>query len=138
MKTLEAKLVEKFPKIAWKMEVRNGDTILGYADWIEHMLESVAGVVTSSHGHLLIDMDDGGVLRCVEDTSREEAGALTNIIKFDLKEYFQIYGLSKKKVTSFDILDLGYWEKRMVETEVYEDPAYEWRTDRDKRVKEEA
>ena len=30
---------ERFPMEDWKYEVRNGDTVLGYADWLDNQLE---------------------------------------------------------------------------------------------------
>jgi hypothetical protein len=30
----------KYPKEDWLYEVRNGDTVLGYKEWVEHRIES--------------------------------------------------------------------------------------------------
>ena len=31
---------EKFPKEDWQYEVANGDTSLGYAEWVQHNVEA--------------------------------------------------------------------------------------------------
>lgn len=30
----------KYPKSDWEYEVKNGDTVLGYKEWVEHKIES--------------------------------------------------------------------------------------------------
>ena len=34
------KTTEKYPKVDWQYEVANDDTVLGYAEWVEHKVES--------------------------------------------------------------------------------------------------
>lgn len=36
----QAEASERYPEDDWKYEVANGDTRLGYADWVSHKLES--------------------------------------------------------------------------------------------------
>lgn len=31
---------KKYPKSDWYYEVKNGDTVLGYKEWVEHRIES--------------------------------------------------------------------------------------------------
>jgi hypothetical protein len=31
---------KKYPKSDWQYEVKNGDTVLGYKEWVEHRIES--------------------------------------------------------------------------------------------------
>jgi len=45
---------ERFPKEDWRYEVQNGDTRLGYEDWVEHNVEAKAAdavVMCSLCGH---------------------------------------------------------------------------------------
>lgn len=78
--------------------------------------------VGSSHGVLTVDSVTGHVIEC----SGEDY--ITDISRFDLKEYTEYYGISEPP-SYIDILDLGYWTR----TGVYEMPEADWREEHRKR-----
>lgn len=80
------------------------------------------GIVHSSHGDITINLDTGDVI------SHNNNGNYTDVVRFDLQEYFQHYsGEEQNQVNEFDILDLGYWFRDDKLALVYEAPDHQWR-----------
>ena len=40
---IPAAAYEDYPKADWRYDVANGDTVLGYEDWVRHIVESHEG-----------------------------------------------------------------------------------------------
>jgi len=67
------------------------------------------GIIRSSNGSIEVDLSTGNILK-VDSTSTGFRSWASHISHFDLGEYREFYGDYECKDTSFDILDLGFWE----------------------------
>ena len=72
--------------------------------------------ISSSHGHLIVDMKTGVVIEC--NSSRNVNDYLPNIKRFDVNRY---RASSKTKIIpeDVDILRFAYWSKN----NIYDTPA---------------
>lgn len=92
----------------------------------------------SSHGEIVADAETGIVLNLNRlNLSNESWGHRYIPVQFDLSEWHRRYP-GEKLPRSLDILDLGYW---FLDTESkcsgYEEPAEDWRLDREETRRKE-
>jgi len=83
----------------------------------------------SSHGSIEFDSETGIVFSQHLDNCED---CPDNIGRFDVEEYKKFYGVTELPA-EIDILDLGYW----LEDESYEEPAHDWRIERDENIRGE-
>lgn len=79
---------EKYPKSDWQYDVRNGDTKLGYEEWVEHQVESHKKTMVANVKSFTFTIPDDEEF--TEDEIRKRALLALACKKFDGDEAIEI------------------------------------------------